>query len=147
MENNNKPTEFIHNRLKYYRNINGLTQRQVANTLGVNRSTYTYYETGRSIPSLDILSTLCTIYRITISDLLNAETLPNYVSSPSIKLFPESKSETTTEEPNADDPIKFSSLTRDEQNLILKYRLYSKKQKEELLNSLGIDYKKSKKHD
>ncbi len=134
-----KPTEFIHNRLKYYRNINGLTQRQVAAALGIDRSTYTYYETGRSNPNLDILSKVCSIYRIDISCLLNSEETYQTVGDSSVNSSPSDKIETTTDDSSQ---LSLNQLTRDEQNLILKFRLYTKKQREELLCSLGVKEKK-----
>ena len=37
--------------LRYYRTQAGYSQRQVAEYLGLCRSAYTYYETGKSTPS------------------------------------------------------------------------------------------------
>ncbi len=47
-----------------------LTQTQVAELLGVSRSTYTYYETGRFEPSADTFKKLVKIYSCSADDLL-----------------------------------------------------------------------------
>ena len=39
--------------LKYYRHECGLTQQQVADRLKIERSTYTYYETGKTKPDIN----------------------------------------------------------------------------------------------
>ena len=44
------------NLLKIYRKNSLLTQQQVADALNINRTTYTYYETGKTEPSIDTLS-------------------------------------------------------------------------------------------
>ena len=41
--------------LKYYRHECGLTQQQVADRLKIERSTYTYYETGKTKPDINTL--------------------------------------------------------------------------------------------
>ena len=38
--------------LKFYRHECGLTQQQVADRLKIERSTYTYYETGKTKPDI-----------------------------------------------------------------------------------------------
>ena len=45
--------------LKYYRHECGLTQQQVADRLKIERSTYTYYETGKTKPDISRLQTFC----------------------------------------------------------------------------------------
>lgn len=130
------PKDFLHNRLKAYRKANGLTQLQVANALGIDRSTYTYYETGRSHPNYDQLTILSKIYNIHPGDFLENET-PVYAIGDK-PISPEEKDSDNTD---PHEPMTLGSLTREEQDLILKFRLYSKKQKEELLTSLGVKSK------
>ena len=50
--------------LKRYRESCGLTQQQVANALNVDRSTYTYYETGNTTPSVPVIIKLSKIYNV-----------------------------------------------------------------------------------
>ncbi|MCQ2472188.1 MAG: helix-turn-helix domain-containing protein [Clostridia bacterium] len=48
----------------------GLTQKQVADALGLNRSTVTYYETGVSMPNTRNLGKIRDLLNISIEDLL-----------------------------------------------------------------------------
>ncbi len=63
----------IHERLKASRKECKLTQLQVAELLGVDRSTYAYYELGVSIPSIENLITLSTIFNVDFSWLSGAD--------------------------------------------------------------------------
>ena len=73
-------------KLKYFRKKSCLKQRQVADALGVTRSTYSYYETGTTRPKLPTLQMLARLYNTNVDVLLddyegnNNETLssPNY---------------------------------------------------------------------
>ncbi len=57
-------------RLKLYRINSLLTQQQVADALNINRTTYTYYEIGKTEPSIETLFKLVKIFGITYEDLL-----------------------------------------------------------------------------
>lgn len=57
-------------RLKTARRACKLTQHQVAEILGVDRSAYTYYETGKTSPSLTNLVRLASIFKVEVSWLL-----------------------------------------------------------------------------
>lgn len=56
--------------LKYYRHENGLTQQQVADRLKIERSTYTYYETGKTKPDINTLIKIAKVYNISYTLLL-----------------------------------------------------------------------------
>lgn len=58
------------NNLKTARMLRNLTQREVANMMGVNRSTYTRYESGEVQPDNDKLRKLSTIFGVSIDYLL-----------------------------------------------------------------------------
>lgn len=62
------------NQLKYYRNLNKLTQTQVAKKIGMSRQGYQHYEIGDNEPSLDILKKLCVLFNCTADELLEIET-------------------------------------------------------------------------
>ena len=57
-------------RLKTARQACKLTQNQVAEILGIDRSAYTYYETGKTSPSLTNLVRLASIFKVEVSWLL-----------------------------------------------------------------------------
>ena len=54
--------------LRRYRDRAGLSQRQVAGELGLSRSAYTYYETGKTTPSAVDLFTLAQLYRVPVEE-------------------------------------------------------------------------------
>lgn len=56
--------------LKFYRHECGLTQQQVADRLKIERSTYTYYETGKTKPDISTLIKLAKVYNISYTKLL-----------------------------------------------------------------------------
>ncbi len=56
--------------LKYYRHECGLTQQQVADRLKIERSTYTYYETGKTKPDINTLIKIAKVYNISYTQLL-----------------------------------------------------------------------------
>lgn len=63
-------------RLRFVREACGYKQWQLAEVLGVERSSYTYYETGKTEPSITSLITLADFYGISVDDLLRSSTLP-----------------------------------------------------------------------
>ncbi len=63
-------------RLIALRRAAGLTQEEVAVQLGIGRSAYAYYETGGSLPTLDSLSRLATVFGVTADYLLGRAELP-----------------------------------------------------------------------
>lgn len=96
-------------RLKQLRTACGLTQKAVAQVLGIDRSTYTYYETGKTHPDLDTLARLAGMLRVSADELLG-------LSAPAAALH---------DIPSAliDGAVhRFAELTADEQILLLQYR-------------------------
>lgn len=57
-------------RLKYMRKKTGLTQKDIAQKLNIQRVTYSHYETGRSQPSIDTLILLAQIFDCSIDYLV-----------------------------------------------------------------------------
>ena len=64
--------EQFRRRLKFLREYRQLSQRQVADALHIERSTYTSYETGRSEPSLQNLKRLAALYQVSTDFLLDS---------------------------------------------------------------------------
>lgn len=65
--------------LRYLRKECMLTQKQVADILKIDRSAYTYYETGKSQPSIDNLLKLSKIFCVTVDSLLGMPAQPSGV--------------------------------------------------------------------
>ena len=57
--------------------MHDLTQKQVAQLLGIDRSTYAYYELGKHEPSLCKLKKLAAYYKVSIDFLLDMPPLIN----------------------------------------------------------------------
>ena len=57
--------------LKETRKLCNLTQRQVADNLGVVESCYANWEQGRTEPNIDMLRKLGEIFNVSIDDLIN----------------------------------------------------------------------------
>jgi len=59
--------------LREYRKKMGYTQQEVASLLGIDRSTYTYYETGKTEIPVKKLEVLAKLYCVDISDFLELD--------------------------------------------------------------------------
>ena len=60
-------------RLKELRLERGLSQADIATMLGLDRSSYTYYELGKSQPTLHTLIVLADYYNVTMDYLLGRD--------------------------------------------------------------------------
>lgn len=56
--------------LRFFRKQNELTQKQVAEALHIDRSTYAYYERGTTEPSLITVGKLAKVFNVPVSELL-----------------------------------------------------------------------------
>ena len=63
----------ISEKLKLYRVKNNFTQTQIAAALGIDRSTYSYYELGKTVPCVGMLSKIAKIFNTDVFDLLEGE--------------------------------------------------------------------------
>ncbi|MEI6578222.1 MAG: helix-turn-helix transcriptional regulator [Eubacteriales bacterium] len=63
----------INYNLKRLRLYCGLTQKQIADQLNIDRSTYTYYETGKTVPDVETLRKLSRLYYITLDTLVDSK--------------------------------------------------------------------------
>lgn len=60
-------------RLRKIRIKRKFTQQEVADFLNVSRSTYTYYETGKTEPSLENILKLSKLYKVSTDFLINGK--------------------------------------------------------------------------
>ena len=63
----------INERLRELRIKSGYTQSQIAKILNIDRSTYSYYEIGKTMPDISSLLTLSKVFNISINELLADE--------------------------------------------------------------------------
>lgn len=59
--------------LKKLRENCGFTQQQVADTLNIDRSTYAYYETGKTTPDINTIIKLAKIYNVSYAEIFEDE--------------------------------------------------------------------------
>ncbi len=96
--------------LRVYRKTNNMTQRKVAEYLGIDRSTYAKYETTRK-PEIDVILKLSVLYGISLDDFMR-------------NFFSETESETSPIAVVASSESFESNveITKDERRLLLIYR-------------------------
>lgn len=112
--------------LKNIRKEHKLTQQDIANVLGIDRSTYAFYETGKTAPSVNTLYKLAEIYNISIESFVDEE----------CNIRPaERKSEVSASvaSPSAD---RLAYLEKDEKMLLMCYRLIDKDDKQKVIEAL-----------
>ena len=117
-------------KLKYYRENCELSQQQVANALNVDRSTYTYYETGKTTPSASTLLKLskifnvpCAVFLESINQELNLNSRVADADGAYLAQYEEENAVVT-----ADDRI--YGLNKEEKELIASYRVLDAEQKD-----------------
>ena len=59
-------------KLRRFRTMTGRSQQEVADYCGLHRSTYTYYECGRTFPTLITLVKLSRLYGVSVDYLLGS---------------------------------------------------------------------------
>lgn len=104
--------------LKSIRKQYKMTQEDVAKFLGISRSGYTYYETGKSLPSIDVLKKLAAIYDTTIDAV---------VGNP-VKTVTSRYGRAGAVMEDCSDPLMY--MKKEEQEIIMAYRLLSDEAKE-----------------
>ena len=108
--------------LKKTRKQYKMTQGDVAKLLGVSRSGYTYYENGRSTPSIETLKKLAVIYDTTVDDIVGMPTRKAASGKTSASSLLVAEGNT--------DPLMF--MKKDEQALIMAFRLLSDDEKKKV---------------
>lgn len=112
----------ISKRLRQIRIEHKMTQQNIADVLGIDRTTYTFYETGVTKPSLVTLTKLADIYNVTVGYLLGVEK-----NNPELRAQPEDFDADTQLQSN--DPI--GLLNREEKIILMCYRVLDEEGKKE----------------
>ena len=113
----------VEDSLKKVRKEHNFKQREVAEALGIDRSTYSFYETGKTNPPLETVFALCRIYNVSVGYLLGQE-----ANNPAARKMDYDVS-------SGIDPIAF--LEKDEQMLLMYYRISDDEKKAELLRAFS----------
>ena len=112
--------------LKKIRKQYKMTQEDIAKLLGISRSGYTYYETGKTVPSVEILQKLSAIYSTSIDAIVGNPTRDNTDKRYYADILTVSEGNT--------DPLIY--MKKDEQALIMAFRLLSEEDKAALRNKV-----------
>jgi len=99
--------------LRKLRKGNGLTQQQVADFLHLDRSTYAYYESGRTKINIDILIRLARFFQVSLASLVGEEER--------VEQFSDGTTGAETFLVN-DSVARFAQLSREEQYLVILFR-------------------------
>lgn len=99
--------------LRYVRITCGFTQHEVADILQINRSTYTYYETGVTSPDVETLRKLAILFSIPAETFLYPE---KYASLDLKRLRVKNKKKPS---PN---PQRLGELTKEEKEVVMAFR-------------------------
>ena len=111
--------------LKKVRKEHKLTQQDIANVLGIDRSTYTFYETGKTSPSISTIYKLAEIYNVSIGYLLGVEEPKGEVRKKTVSMNVAAQ---------GTDHIAF--LDKDEQMLLMCYRIISDENKSKAIQMM-----------
>lgn len=112
--------------LRQCRENSGLTQKQVADALNVERSTYAYYETGTTHPSGSMIIKLSNIFNVNYNVFMDA------VGDTEFDNNEEDENFTTLSDTSWKEREKIYTLPSSEQNLIINYRSLNRNQKAEI---------------
>ena len=111
--------------LKIIRKANKFTQQGLADAIGIERSTYASYETGRNKPDVVLLSRIAKVFDVSSDFILEIDTtVPLNVEDISVQYKKKSGNKLV------------STLSKEEKNVLAKYRLLSDDKKAELVDFL-----------
>lgn len=110
--------------LKNIRKQYKMTQEDISKLLGISRSGYTYYETGKTVPSIEMLQKLSAIYSTSIDVIVGNPSRENQDRRYNSNII-------AVSEGNAD-PLIY--MKKEEQSLIMAFRLLSEEDKKKIIN-------------
>lgn len=122
----------LNDKLKNLRKEHKFNQQNIADALGINRSTYAFYETGRTVPPIETVVALSKIYNISLDYILGSEeeiTLAKVYDDIAAYV----------------DPIAY--LKGDEKKIIMHYRLLDEENRKKLIEEIEKDFPFSLKSD
>ena len=72
----------FHDNLVSLRKLNGMSQEQLAEKIGVSRQTLSKYETGEALPDIGKCRALADVFNVSMDDLVNYEKGPEGLNVP-----------------------------------------------------------------
>lgn len=116
--------------LRQCRENSGLTQKQVADALNVERSTYAYYETGTTHPSGSMIIKLANIFNVSYTLFMDA------VGDTEFDNNDENESFTTLSDTSWMEREKMYTIPQTEQNLLINFRTLTGVQKDKIIEQV-----------
>ena len=116
----------ICHRLKQFREYNKLDCKQIANALGVTEQEYIDFESNKTTPTIDTLTTITRIYKITLDEFYGNHSHLALRSREHDMLFDDASEST----------LKMSDLSWDEAQLILYYRAHKDDDNDEIIKKI-----------
>lgn len=114
------------NRIKQFREYNDLEPFFLAEVLGISLEKYKNYESGKEVPTIDVVHALARCYKVTVDEF--------YGYSPRLVLHNKDLFEDDEYDKVDNKLLKMSDLSWDEAKLILYYR--NLEDKDELLKTI-----------
>ena len=112
--------EILSGRLRMLRTVSRMTQKQVAQILNLDRSTYAYYETATTCPDYATLVRFAKMYRVSADYLLGMK------DSPEVQTTALAQEETGA-------PL--AAATLEEKQCLLTFRMMTPEEQQELLSA------------
>ena len=120
--------EILSDNIKSLRRNLGFTQKRIAELLGIDRSTYSYYELGRIKPNIHTIMLIARIFGVSYTVLLEGEEVKD----------------DSLEDPQGDfdlcfsnkDDVSYSSLSLREKELVAAFRILAEDSKKEVMGFL-----------
>lgn len=115
--------------LKQIRKANKFTQQDLADAVGIERSTYASYETGRNKPDVILLKRIANVFGVSSDFILEIDTSKKFNMSDANVSYKKNGSQLV------------STLSKDEKAVLAQYRLLSEDKKEEVKTFLSKNSK------
>ena len=113
-------------RMKQFREYNKLDYKQIADVLGITEKEYMDFESNQTIPTIDTITNLAKIYKITVDEF--------YGNTPRLTLH--SKEHDMLFDDVSENILKMSDLSWDEAQIILYYRAHKKDDDDEIIKKI-----------
>lgn len=133
-------------KLRECRELCAYSQQQVAECLNIDRSTYSYYESGRTEPSIENLKRIAKLFGVRISELLEIDDddvkyAQSGLRDPGSENIPGAFAEYDREEDtklNNRIGNKVGDLSREEQRLIMRFRMLTDNQRRDIMLAMAL---------
>ena len=103
-----------------------MTQAQFAKTIGIKRSAYAYYESGRTRPKIETLRTIAKVYGIDVNELISNKNSDLLHQDQEQKINFDIKDFNDT----------FYDLSENEKAIIIKLRIMNREKRAKIINEI-----------